>query len=144
MTEAAPSVGPTQGVQTAPRSSPTPNCPEIPEVENPPKRLWVQLLTGPAAVANCVCMRGTISTMPTRISNIAAAERKAVMSRPTEKPIVATNNPIAVKERATPAARPSGANRCCATAPAKTTGTRGRTQGDRIDRTPAKNASSII
>lgn len=39
MMEAAPSVGPTQGLHTAPSSSPTPNYPGIPEVEKPAKRL---------------------------------------------------------------------------------------------------------
>ena len=49
-TEAAPSVGPTHGLHTAPSSSPTANWPPRPAVEKPPKRCSVQLLTGPAAV----------------------------------------------------------------------------------------------
>lgn len=36
-TETAPSVGPTQGVHTTPRRTPTPNCPPRPPFESPPK-----------------------------------------------------------------------------------------------------------
>lgn len=51
MEAATPGVGPTHGVHAAPRSRPTPNCPEMPDVDRPLKRFCVQLLAGPAAVA---------------------------------------------------------------------------------------------
>ena len=51
-TEAAPSVGPTHGLHTAPSKSPSANWPFKPPVENPPKFESTQLPTGDATSAN--------------------------------------------------------------------------------------------
>src|SRR5260370_21169563 len=64
-------------------------------------------------------------------------------SSPIENPIVATNSPIATNETARPAASAAGPKRCSETAAPSTSGNSGRTQGDSVDRTPAKNASTL-
>ena len=51
ITEAAPKVGPTQGVQTMPRNSPSTNWPLSPAVEKSLSRVSAQLPTGPSAAS---------------------------------------------------------------------------------------------
>jgi cation transport ATPase len=57
------------------------------------------------------------------------------------KPIVATNNPMAIKDRETPPASVTGPHLCSEAAAPSTIGSNGSTQGDRIESTPARNAS---
>ena len=107
-TEAAPSVGPTQGLQTAPSSRPSANWPDMPAVEKPPRRFSTQLPAGPPAAARRIETCGTSSTTPISIISTAAAIRKTSPFSPIEKPIVAMNMPIARKDSASPAARARG------------------------------------
>ena len=74
------------------------------------------------------------------ISRRAPAFRKTSASRPTEKPIVATNMPTATNDSAKPRLSAAGAKRCSLTAAASTMGMSGSTQGDSVDSTPARNA----
>ena len=143
-TEAAPKVGPTQGDHTAPSSSPTANCPPSPAVEKPPKRCSVQFPTGPAASANCACNRGARSTTPTAISRMPATMRNTPASSPIAKPTVATVSPITTNDSASPPARANGPARCSLSALPSTIGNSGSTQGDSVERTPARNASAVV
>jgi len=143
-TDAAPKVGPTQGLQTAPSSSPTPNCPRNPVVGAFPNLCSVQLLNGPAASASLSCKCGNVSTSPAETSNTAPNVLKNSPSRPIEYPIVATNDPITEKEIESPAASASGPSLCSDTAVPRTMGTKGRTQGDRIENNPANKASGMF
>src|SRR5258708_24624591 len=56
--------------------------------------------------------------------------------------MVATNKPRTRKDSASPAARATGPNLCSETAVPKTTGRSGRTQGEKIERSPAANAKA--
>src|SRR5260370_6425653 len=79
----------------------------------------------------------------THSNSSAAMPRKMPVSRPMEKPIVATNRPMATNEAARPAASAAGPNLCSETAAPSTSGNSGRTHGDRVDSTPARNANRI-
>src|SRR6266481_9251171 len=82
-------------------------------------------------------------TTPPASSSSAATPRKMPASSPIENPIVATNSPMATNEAARPAASAAGPNLCSETAAPSTSGNSGRTQGDRVDSTPARNANRI-
>src|SRR6266478_4786276 len=82
-------------------------------------------------------------TTPPASSKSAATPRKMPASSPIENPIVATNSPMATNETARPAASAAGPNLCSETAAPRTSGNSGRTQGDSVDRTPAKSASRL-
>src|SRR3982751_3830140 len=58
--------------------------------------------------------------------------------------MVATNNPMAVKDTARPAVNAMGPNLCSATAAPNTRGVRGNTHGDRIEKSPASSASGRV
>ena len=77
-------------------------------------------------------------------SSTALAVRNLSPSRPIAKPIVATNNPIATKEMASPIASATGPNLCSAAAVPSTIGTSGSTQGDRMDSAPAMKAKRYV
>src|SRR6266851_657204 len=80
-------------------------------------------------------------TTPPASNSSAARPRKMPASSPIENPIVATNSPMATNETARPAANAAGPSRCSERAAPRTSGNSGRTQGDSVDRTPAKSAS---
>jgi hypothetical protein len=142
--EAAPRVGPTQGLQIAPSSRPSENCPASPLVLKPPSRLDAQSLTGPPAIATRVCRTGIASTAPMAIIRLAATTRKKSPSSPIEKPMTATKVPIAVKESATPVASAAGPQRCSDVAAPRTIGSIGSTHGDSVDRSPATKPSRTL
>src|SRR5437868_14047532 len=56
----------------------------------------------------------------------------------------ATNDPIAVKDVARPAANATGPSLCSATAAPNIIGVRGNTHGDRIESNPARNANGRV
>ena len=58
--------------------------------------------------------------------------------------MVATNSPMVVKDVASPAASASGPSLCSDTAVPRTTGTKGSTQGYRIENNPANKASATF
>src|SRR5258708_26790105 len=66
--------------------------------------------------------------------------RNQPASYPSSKPIVATNNPMAIKDRETPPASATGPRLCSEAAAPRTIGSNGSTHGDRIESTPARNA----
>ena len=144
MPQQPPSVGPVQGLQTAPSSRPTPNCPNRPVGANPPNFSCANVPTGPAAVAKRICSAGSSSTMPMRISRTAAAFWNTSLPTPAAKPIVATKMPIAANDTATPAASATGPSLCSETAVASTIGTSGSTHGASIDRMPATKAKRTL
>src|SRR5262245_4243906 len=75
---------------------------------------------------------------------IAAITRNAPASSPIENPIVATNRPTRTNESASPAASATGPARCALTAVPSTIGNSGSTQGDSVERTPARKASATL
>src|SRR5258708_452343 len=144
MSDAAPSVGPTQGAHTTPSSNPTANWPESPAFENPPNLSSAQLPTGPAATANPARKRGTISIKPMPVIRMAATLRKTPPSIPTAYPIVATNKPTAANERANPPANAAGPYLCSDTAAPRTSGISGNTHGESDENTPARKAKPSV
>ena len=58
--------------------------------------------------------------------------------------MVATNNPMAVNDKASPAASATGPNRSAEDAAPSTMGRIGRTHGDKIDSTPARKARNML
>ena len=83
-TEAAPSVGPTQGLQTAPSSRPSRNCPRKPLGESFASNVLPQLLTPPVAKAKRFCSEELSSTTPRIASMTAEAVRNTSPSSPME------------------------------------------------------------
>src|SRR5579875_563404 len=142
--DAAPSVGPTQGVQATPRSTPRTNWPPTPSKLRPRAALSTVPPIRPATTAKRASIGGTSSTRAQPISSAAATIRSQSASRPRAKPIVATNSPAAVNDKAMPAANAAGAHRCRAIAAPKTIGTIGSTHGERIDSAPAKKAKTAL
>jgi hypothetical protein len=102
------------------------------------------LPTGPAASANRAWSGGINSTIPMPISKTPAAMRNTPASRPIVKPTVATTRPIATNDSASPPANASGPARCSLNAVPSTIGSSGSTQGDSVDRMPARNASAAV
>src|ERR1700733_5727924 len=72
----------------------------------------------------------------------AAAKRNMPASMPSPNPTKASNRPSPVKDNASPAAKATAPRGWAVTAAPSTIGTSGKTQGDRIDRIPAANASA--
>ena len=58
--------------------------------------------------------------------------------------MVATKRPMAVKEIASPPASANTPQRCCDTAVPRISGSNGSTQGDRIERMPARKARPAV
>jgi hypothetical protein len=112
MDQVAPSVGPTQGLHTAPSRSPMPNWLLSPVGAKPSNLSSTYPLTDPAEVNSRVWNCRTSSTTPTPSINRAATLRKTEASKPIENPIVATKRPIVTKDRARPAASAAGPKRC--------------------------------
>lgn len=111
---AAPRVGPTQGLQTRPRVNPSRNWPGRPLPETPADTGAMAKLMRLAAIAKRSCGKCAIRITPKQNKRTPPASRKGPLSRSSEKPIVATNSPSAVNDRATSPARatgPSGAVR---------------------------------
>ena len=100
-------------------------------------------LKGPAAALKRSCNGGATRTIPKRIIKIAEPNLNTESSIPIAKPIVATNSPMATKEIATPSANSAGPNLCRDAAAPRTSGSNGNTQGERIDKIPARNASPM-
>lgn len=95
-------------------------------------------------MARRVCQAGISRTSPIAIMMMAATTRNTLASSPREKPATAISNPNPVNEMASPAASASGPQRCCVTAAPSTMGSSGNTHGDRIDSSPAANASAMM
>jgi len=103
-TEAAPSVGPTQGLQTAPSSKPSTNWPPRPVGVSRWIRRFPVLLTPDVATAKRCCSASLSSTAPMMPSSTAEMLRNTSPSSPAEKPMVATNRPTPTNDVTSPAA----------------------------------------
>ncbi len=82
--DAAPSVGPTQGLHTAPSNRPTPNWPIHPSVENRRTCFSVQATDRAGSQGKAAWKAGTSRTAPMITSRIAAVVRKRLASRPRQ------------------------------------------------------------
>src|SRR5882724_3824092 len=141
--DAAPSVGPTQGDHTAPSRRPIANWPASPEeAKRLPKWRSAQLETGPPAAASRACHDGSSSTTPSATMIAAAARRNMPASMSRENPTSASNRPSPVNDSARPAAKASAPSGWAVTAAPSTIGTSGNTHGDRIDSNPAAKANA--
>jgi hypothetical protein len=78
------------------------------------------------------------------IKIMAEIKRKNLPSNPIENPIRLTNIPITTKDKTNPAARSIGPYLPLDAAVPRTTGTSGKTQGDKIDRLPAAKAKTRL
>ena len=143
-TDAAPSVGPTQGLHTAPSNRPSRNWPRTPSGCNLSIQRCPALLTPPAARATRVCKLELNNTMPSNASIVAEARRNHSPSTPMAKPMVATNSPTATNDITTPAASAGTPSRCVAEAGASTIGNSGNTQGDSVDSSPANTPKPTL
>src|SRR5208282_1119961 len=114
-TEAAPSVGPTQGLHTRPSSAPTTNWPAALVRANR------RMIRSPAparplaATPRRACIDELMRASPSSTKSTADTVRNGSPSRPIAKPIVATKSPVMVNDVATPPRQPvcAGALRRC-------------------------------
>ena len=143
-TEAAPEVGPTHGLHTAPSISPTANWPPSPRVGKSAGMRLRPVADRPG--------RGGELNLQARHQQQAADQDQAApprpngtgpgrgrrRSRPSRRTARSTTN-----DSASPAASATGPRRCSPSAVPITIGTSGSTHGDSVDSSPASSARPI-
>ncbi|KAG1379520.1 hypothetical protein G6F60_015240 [Rhizopus arrhizus] len=90
---AAPSVGPTQGLQTSPSTRPTTNCPVSPSSWTRASRSFPALPMPAVSDANSCWRALDMSTTPNSPRTAAPTPRKIVVSMPSEAPAQASAVP---------------------------------------------------
>src|SRR5215467_5913839 len=139
---AAPRVGPEQGLHTAPRSTPRPNCPASPFGETRSSARLKYAVSGALALAKRSPRNANSSSAPKSVMRAAAVARIALPEIPNAEPAPKTSSPIPAKVALIPAASASGPKRCWSSAARTTKGRTGRTQGLSVVSAPAAPPSS--
>src|SRR5262245_30459381 len=142
MVTAAPRVGPEQGLHTAPRSAPRPNCPASPFGETRSSPWLKSAVSGALAFAKRSPRKANSSSAPKSVMRAAAVARIASPEIPNAEPAPKTTSPMPAKVALMPAASASGPKRCWSSAARTTKGRTGRTQGLRVVSAPAAPPSS--
>ena len=138
-------IGPTQGVQTSPRLSPTGTPPQKPRrgaAGRPAAARPPQPAIRDAASSKRCCSRGTSMISPKRTTNATATARSASAGMASACTIADSASVKAVKLAAKPASTPSGRARPPPTPPERTIGRTGRMQGERMVTIPETKAKA--
>jgi hypothetical protein len=98
----------------------------------------------PAATPRRAWIDELMRASPSSTKKTADAVRNRSPSRPIAKPIVATKSPVMVNDVATPPASQYAPERCVVVAAPMTSGRRGKTQGERVDRMPASSPAPML